>query len=83
MSSEPTKQERDWKAESDARTLAMADAIGKDPERLKKAQDAAGKMVKDAKEQAEEQEEMTQELERLAQRRERKAKYKDRYPKMD
>jgi hypothetical protein len=83
MSSEPTKQERDWKAESDARTLAMAEAINKDPERLKMAQGAAGRLVKDAKEQQEEQEEMTKALERLSQRRASKAKYKDRYPKMD
>ena len=74
MSSDvPTKQEMDWKAESDARTLAQAELINKDPERLKKAQDAAGKMVKDAKEQAEEQEEMTKALQRLSQRRARKA----------
>ena len=74
MSSEPTtEQERDWKAECDARTLAQAELINKDPERLKKAQDAAGKMVKDAKEQAEEQEEMTKALQRLSQRRARKA----------
>jgi len=71
--SEPTTEDRDWKAESDARTLAQAELINKDPERLKKAQDAAGKMVKDAKEQQEEQEEMTKALQRLSQRRARKA----------
>jgi len=78
-----SEQERDWKAESDARTLAMADAIGKDPERFKKAQTAAGRLVKDAKEYAEEQEEMTKALERLSQKRARAAKYKGRYPKME
>ena len=69
----PSQQEEQWKAESDARTLAMAEAINKDPERLKKAQEAAGRLVKDSKEQLEEQEEMTKALQRLSQRRARKA----------
>jgi hypothetical protein len=70
----PAEQEEQWKAEADARTLAMADAIGKDPERMKRAQDAAGKMVKDSKEQLEEQEAMTRALQRLSQHKARKAR---------
>jgi len=74
MSSEPTtEQERDWKAECDARTLAQAEAINKDPERLKAALAAAPRLVKDAKEQQEEQETMIKALQRLSQRRARKA----------
>ncbi len=79
----PAQQEEQWKAESDARTLAMADAIGKDPERFKRAQSAAGKIVKDEAERAEEQQVMTDALKRLAQKRARKAKFKGRYPESE
>jgi hypothetical protein len=88
MSEPSTEQDRDWKSESDARTLAMAEAINKDPERLKKALAAAPRLVKDAKEQQEEQEEMTKALQRLSQRRARKTRQvqeaailKRRYPR--
>lgn len=37
--------ENDWQAEDDARTIARAEAIKGDPERLKKAQDAAAKIA--------------------------------------
>lgn len=79
----PAQQEESWKAESDARTLAMADAISGDPERLKRAKTAAGKLVKDEQERAEEQQVMTDALKRLAQKRARKAKYKGRYPESE
>jgi isochorismate synthase EntC len=80
---EMAKQEEQWKAEGDARTLAMADAISKDPERMKKAQKAAAGMVKDEKEREEEQRVITDALQRLAESRTRKAKYKGRYPKTE
>lgn len=76
----PAQQEEKWQAESDARTLAMADTISQDPERMKRAQKAAAGMVKDEKERAEEQKVMSDALKRLAESRARKAKYKSRYP---
>jgi hypothetical protein len=79
----PAPQEEAWRAESDARTLAMADAISGDPERLKRARTAAGKLVKDAEERAEEEQAMTDALKRLAQKRARKAKFKGRYPESE
>ncbi len=39
--------EKKWEAESDARTMAEASAIGKDPKRLVAAQRAAMGMVKE------------------------------------
>ena len=44
--------EKKWKAESDARTLAEAEVIKKDESRLAAAQEAAKSLVKDAKEEA-------------------------------
>jgi hypothetical protein len=79
----PAQQEENWKAESDARTLAMADAISGDPERMKRAQKAAAGLVKDEEEREEEQRVMTDALKRLAQKRASKARYKGRYPKSE
>jgi hypothetical protein len=77
------KQEEQWKAESDARTLALAEVINGDPERLKKAQAAAAGLVEDEEEREEEQRVMTDALKRLAQKRARKAQIKGRYPKSE
>jgi cobalamin biosynthesis protein CbiD len=44
--------EEKWKAEEDARTLAAAHAITKDPERLKRAQEAAKDLKEDMREHA-------------------------------
>lgn len=48
-----TAQEKQWQAESDARTLAESQVIMKDPKRLaaaaKKAQEIAKKQAQDAK----------------------------------
>ncbi len=76
----PAQQEDQWKAESDARTLALAEAISADPDRLKRAKKAAGSLVRDAKERAEEEQVMTDALKRLSEGRARKAKSKKRYP---
>ena len=40
-------EERKWMAESDARTLAEADVIKKDPERLKAASERAAVMAEE------------------------------------
>lgn len=45
-------EEKRWQAESDARTLAEANVIREDPERMKAAQGAAKKMAEDEREQA-------------------------------
>jgi hypothetical protein len=45
-------QEQQWQKESDARTLAEAEAIRAKPSRLKGAQSAAKKMAKEAEIQA-------------------------------
>jgi hypothetical protein len=81
--SEPTakQQEENWKAESDARALALADAIGRDPERVKRAKEAAGRLVADEEEREEEQRVMTDALRRLSEKKAREAKFKGRYPK--
>lgn len=41
------RKERDWQAESDARTLSQAAAVYADPGRAKLARQAAGRMVKE------------------------------------
>ncbi len=43
-----SKDELKWRAQDDARTLAEAEAIKADPERLKRAQDAAKGMADEA-----------------------------------
>ena len=45
--------EKEWQAESDARTLVEADVIKSDPERLKAAQEKAKKMVEEKKRESE------------------------------
>ena len=54
MSSKTTmdKQEKIWQAESDARTLADAEVIKKDPERLAAAVKQAKKMADEKKKEA-------------------------------
>ena len=50
MDSEPmSAEDRTWRAESDARSLALADKIKGDEDRMKAASDAALKMAADAK----------------------------------
>lgn len=44
--------DRDWEAEGDARTLAQADAIRKDEQRLHKATAAAVNLAKTAKDES-------------------------------
>lgn len=46
-------EEKEWRAESDARTLVEADVIKSDPERLKAAQEKAKKMVEEKKRESE------------------------------
>ncbi len=48
----PGKTEAEWKAESDAYSLAEARDINEDPARLKAAQTAADKLAADKQEQA-------------------------------
>ena len=48
----PTSEE-DWEAESDARTLAEAEGIKAVPEKMKKAQAAAKRMLAEEKAKAE------------------------------
>ena len=44
--------DRDWEAEGDAKTLAQADAIRKDEQRLHKATAAAVKLAKETRDEA-------------------------------
>ncbi len=41
------KKDSDWESEHDARTLAEAEEIKNDPERLRKAKNAVEYMIKD------------------------------------
>jgi len=50
---EETKEEKEWEAESDARTLMIAEIIKKDDARLKKARKKAKEMAKELDEEAE------------------------------
>lgn len=52
MKAEVVSNEEDWSAECDARTLIDAEAIKVDSARLKKAQGAAKKMVKEKQDEA-------------------------------
>lgn len=45
-------EEKRWRAEDDARTLSEAEAIKRDPARLKAAQKAAVKLAKEAADKA-------------------------------
>ena len=47
-----TKEEKKWQAESDARTIAEAEAIKGDPERIKAAQKAAKEMSEEKQREA-------------------------------
>jgi hypothetical protein len=55
-------EEKKWQAENDARTLAEADVINNDPERLEAAQKAAKKMLDEQKRQAEAMEHVVEEV---------------------
>ena len=55
-------EEKQWQAENDARTLAEADVINNDPERLEAAQKAAKKMLAEQKRQAEAMEHVVDEV---------------------
>ena len=46
------ESQKDWEAECDARTLAQAEEIKKDSPRHERAQQAAARLAKEAKEQA-------------------------------
>lgn len=50
--SKMSKDEMKWRAEDDARILSEAEAIKKDPARLKKAQAAAARMLKEITDKA-------------------------------
>lgn len=52
MPSTISADEKQWRSESDAHTLAEARVIYDDPERLRLAQEAAKKMAEDQKEKA-------------------------------
>jgi len=47
------KEDKDWEAESDARTMADADVIKNDSERYERAVKAAQDMARDKKKEAE------------------------------
>jgi len=47
-----TKQEKEWRAKDDARTLATAEVVRNDPTRLSAAKVAAKQMAEDEKEEA-------------------------------
>ena len=55
-------EEKQWQAENDARTLAEADVINNDPERLEAAQKAAKKMLDEQKRQTEAMEHVVDEV---------------------
>lgn len=50
---EMSVEDKKWQAQSDARTLAEAEVIKGDPERLKAAQEAAVKLAEESREEAE------------------------------
>ncbi len=52
MAKELSAEEKKWRAESDARTLAEAEAIKADPKRLKVAQGAAKEMAEEEERRA-------------------------------
>jgi len=60
------KTEEQWRAESDARTMAEADAIKQDEERLAKAKEAASRMAEDAQQEAKDAAARAQSMQRLA-----------------
>jgi hypothetical protein len=47
-----SKSEEDWQAEDDAHTIARAEEVKADPERLKRAQKAAKRIVEQEKARA-------------------------------
>lgn len=47
-----TKQEKEWQAQDDARTLATAEVVKNDPPRLSAAKVAAKRMAEEEKDQA-------------------------------
>ena len=47
-----TKQEKEWRAQDDARTLATAEVVRNDPTRLSAAKVAARRMAEEEKDQA-------------------------------
>ena len=55
-------EEKKWQAENDARTLAEADVINNDPERLEAAQKAAKEMLAEQKRQTEAMEHVVDEV---------------------
>ena len=48
-----SNDEKEWRAENDARVLVEADVIRNDPERLKAAQEKAKKLVEEKKRESE------------------------------
>lgn len=54
MSSQPvlTAEDKKWRAEDDARTLAQSEVVKSDPERLNAAKEAAKKMAEEDMEKA-------------------------------
>jgi len=52
MTNTPKQQEKEWRAQDDARTLVTAKIIQGDPSRLKAAAIQAKKMAAEAKQQA-------------------------------
>ncbi len=60
------EEEGRWKAESDARALAQADAIRSDPDRVNRATKAANRLVDQMEERAEEQTEEAKAMRKIA-----------------
>ncbi len=66
MATAEEKEQREWQAENDARTLANAMAIHKDGARLKKAKAGAGRVLKKEKDRLKEQKEEMDNLKEVA-----------------
>jgi hypothetical protein len=61
-----SEEEKRWMAEDDAYTLARAEAIKKDEERMNAASEAAKRMAEDQKERAKNQVDQAKAMERIA-----------------
>lgn len=73
--------EKQWRAESDARTLADAEAIRNDPKRISEASKAAKKMVADQKKAATDAAARARAMDSLASKGTKKAKKTTTKPK--
>lgn len=66
MAHRMSKEDKEWQAEMDARTLANADAIQSDDKRSKEAAKAAKRLAADEKKAAKEANERAKSMEKLA-----------------